>query len=269
MLGNLDVVQILRVGLAGLCFLLSLLAFWLIQREQQREGDPRHGILRAIYAFMVINLLAALLVYFGQRQKTAAASGELTSDDYLVDYTSYLFDATKWTPSTTAVYVTRSDFIRKVSASKKDFIIHYYTTGTKITWESLATTQSIQPTFDGPWQEPGDQKMHYDYHLQIGNEPTNWFGLVSSRFTFLDGFKDAQHEWWLANVAYPARTLSVVFRFPSDKHAKTLKVSNIVGENRQVPITDNPAVSSDGGYTEIWVGVNLEARTRIRFDWDW
>jgi hypothetical protein len=53
----LDVVVFPGVGLAGLCFLLSLLAFWLIQREQQREGDPRHGILRAIYTFMIINKL--------------------------------------------------------------------------------------------------------------------------------------------------------------------------------------------------------------------
>ena len=62
MLSGLNVVQILRVGLAGLCFLLALLAFWLIQREQQRPGDPRHGILRAIYTFMVINILSAILV---------------------------------------------------------------------------------------------------------------------------------------------------------------------------------------------------------------
>ena len=60
MFGPLDVVQILRVGLAGLCLLLSLLAFWLIQREQQREGDPRHGILRAIYTFMIINMLSVV-----------------------------------------------------------------------------------------------------------------------------------------------------------------------------------------------------------------
>jgi len=31
---NLDVLEILRLGLAGLCFLLSLLAFFLIYREQ-------------------------------------------------------------------------------------------------------------------------------------------------------------------------------------------------------------------------------------------
>jgi hypothetical protein len=59
---NLDVLQILRVGLAGLCFLLSLLAFFLIYREQSREGKPRAGITRAIYTFMGVNLVTAFLV---------------------------------------------------------------------------------------------------------------------------------------------------------------------------------------------------------------
>jgi hypothetical protein len=59
---NLDVLGILRVGLAGLCFLLSLLAFFLIYREQGREGMPRVGITRAIYTFMAVNLVTAIIV---------------------------------------------------------------------------------------------------------------------------------------------------------------------------------------------------------------
>jgi hypothetical protein len=59
---NLDVLEILRLGLAGLCFLLSLLAFFLIYREQGREGKPREGITRAIYTFMAVNLVTALIV---------------------------------------------------------------------------------------------------------------------------------------------------------------------------------------------------------------
>ena len=59
---NLDVLEILRVGLAGLCFLLSLLAFFLIYREQGREGMPRVGITRAIYTFMAVNLVTAIIV---------------------------------------------------------------------------------------------------------------------------------------------------------------------------------------------------------------
>jgi hypothetical protein len=59
---NLDVLEILRLGLAGLCFLLSLLAFFLIYREQGREGKPREGITRAIYTFMAVNLVTAVIV---------------------------------------------------------------------------------------------------------------------------------------------------------------------------------------------------------------
>src|SRR5258708_6791836 len=59
---DVNVLEVLRVGLSGLCFLLSLLAFWLIWREQGRQGSPRKGILRTIYVFMAVNLLTALLV---------------------------------------------------------------------------------------------------------------------------------------------------------------------------------------------------------------
>jgi hypothetical protein len=271
MFQSLNVVQILRVGLAGLCFLLALLAFWLIQREQQRPGDPRSGILRAIYTFMVINILSALLVgvagYVEPKQKNPAAPGELTSADYLVDYTNYLVDATKWTPSASPVDVTRSDYVRKVSDTKSDFVIHYMTTGTEIKCTPL--THGTQPTFDGPWQVPGDQRQHYDYHLPVGNQPATWNELISSRFTFSDGFKNPGHEWWQANVAYPAKTLSVVLRFPANKPAKTLRVSRVIGDNRLQPITENPPVSPDEGHTYMWVGVHLEGRTRIQFDWEW
>ena len=67
-----NVVEILKVGLSGLCFLLSLLAFWLIHREQQRAAAPRKAILRSIYIFMASNLLVAVLValasYVSSRQ---------------------------------------------------------------------------------------------------------------------------------------------------------------------------------------------------------
>jgi hypothetical protein len=61
-LQQLDVLEILRLGLGGLCFMLSLLAFWLIHREQKRPGTPRRGLMRAIYVFMGVNFFAAMLV---------------------------------------------------------------------------------------------------------------------------------------------------------------------------------------------------------------
>ncbi|WP_156829910.1 peptidoglycan-binding domain-containing protein [Methylovulum miyakonense] len=59
---GLPIVDILQVGLSGLCFLLSVLSFQLIYREQHREANPRKGILHSIYVFMGTNFLVAILV---------------------------------------------------------------------------------------------------------------------------------------------------------------------------------------------------------------
>jgi hypothetical protein len=83
MFQNLNVVEILRVGISGLLFLFSLLAYNLINREQQRDGYPRQGIVKSIYAFMTINFLGAVLVFasgfFGpcNDPKIAAEQAEL------------------------------------------------------------------------------------------------------------------------------------------------------------------------------------------------
>lgn len=77
-LTNLNVVEILRVGLAGLCFLLSLLAFWLIRLEQQRKEAPRPGILRATYVFMLVNLAVAILVATAAQLGKPDVSGDVT-----------------------------------------------------------------------------------------------------------------------------------------------------------------------------------------------
>ena len=63
------------------------------------------------------------------------------------------------TPSTKSVYVTHSDFVRKVSDIKSDFVIHYVTTGKEINCQPL--TLGIKPTFDGAWRVAGDQHQHY------------------------------------------------------------------------------------------------------------
>ena len=54
--------EILQTGLAGLCFLLALLAFRLISQEQKRDANPRKGILRTIYLFIAANFVTAVLV---------------------------------------------------------------------------------------------------------------------------------------------------------------------------------------------------------------
>lgn len=58
----MDPVAILRIGVSGLIFFLSLWSYRLISQEQSRSGSPRKGILRTIYVFLSANLLFALLV---------------------------------------------------------------------------------------------------------------------------------------------------------------------------------------------------------------
>lgn len=61
-LKNLDFVQILSIGISGFGFLLILLAFLLISKEQARTGEPRAGILSTIRYFMGLNLVSIIVV---------------------------------------------------------------------------------------------------------------------------------------------------------------------------------------------------------------
>src|SRR5271169_945241 len=98
MLSNLNVLEILRLGLGGFCFLLSLLSFWLIRQEQARPSDPRRGILQVIYSFMTANLVSAILVaglgYLAQKKAVNAAE-PLSAKTYLVRHTELMVDLTQ------------------------------------------------------------------------------------------------------------------------------------------------------------------------------
>lgn len=61
-LENLDFVQILSLGIFGFGFLLILLAFLLIFKEQGRSGEPRAGILSTVRYFMGIDLTRDVVV---------------------------------------------------------------------------------------------------------------------------------------------------------------------------------------------------------------
>jgi hypothetical protein len=268
---DLNVLEILRLGLAGLCFLLSLLAFWLINREQQRPGSPRKGILQAIYTFMSANLVTALLVgvagYLGPQQRKTTT--ELDAKTYLAENTSFMVDLTKWTEKTLGpVEVTRTDGIRKVSDTPDDYVVPYLTSGDNgITAEFLSHSY-LEPQFL-PDPQPGDPRKHYIYKVPMVSKPVGDFEMVSSRFTFLNGFKDPEHEWWEASAAYPSKSLSVVVRFANSKPCKKIAVYKIPGIGGREPMTDNQPVLSNGGIIAMWTGLNLEGRSRIHFDWDW
>jgi hypothetical protein len=271
-LENINVLEILRVGLAGLCFLLSLLSFWLIQREQQKDGDPRKGILQAIYTFMLVNLVTAALVaasgYLGLRQPSKSAADELGATTYLTDTLSFFVDLTKWTEQGHGpVEITRSDMIRKVSDTRDNYEVPYFTTGTSIDAKFLS--HSIQPDFDGPTEQHGAAGKHYLYKIAIGGQPPGYTELVSTMFTFPNGFKDANSEWWQASIAYPSKTVSVVIRFPANKPCKRISVFKIPGIGDQKPIKENEPVLSNEKMIANWVGLDFEGKSRIEFNWDW
>jgi hypothetical protein len=272
-LANLNVLEILRVGLAGLCFLLSLLAFWLIQREQQRASSPRKGILRAIYAFMSVNLLTAMLVavagYFGPQRQRGMTSDNLGAKTYLTDRLTFLVDFTKWQAQVGGpVEITRTDGIHKVSATRDDYVIPYFTTGDGINAKFLSYSNP-KPEFV-PDVQPGFTGHHYLYKIQIGDEPAEFTELVSTMFTFLNGFKNSENDWWQASIGYPSKIVSVVMHFPDGKPCKQIhafKVSGIRGDKQ--PIKDNPPLVSNEGAIVTWVGLNLEENSRIQFNWEW
>lgn len=268
----LDVLEILRVGLAGLCFLLSLLSFWLIQREQRRESDPRKGILQAIYTFMLVNFVTATLVataaYLGPRRPSNGAGGELGAKTYLTDSLTFFVDLTKWQEQTQGpVEITRSDNIRKLSDTHDDYVIPYFTTGIGIDAKFLG--HSSQPEFDGPYEQHGSAGKHYSYKVPIGEEPPGYTEAVSTMFTFHSGFPSPKGLWWQASVFYPSKTVSVVIQFPANRPCTKIKAYKVPGIGEKVLIKDNQPVVSNEKIIATWVGLNIEGNSRIEFDWEW
>jgi|HubBroStandDraft_2_1064218.scaffolds.fasta_scaffold16942_2 hypothetical protein len=264
-----NILEILRLGLAGLCFLLSLLAFWLIYNEQRREGGPRRGVLRTIYAFIALNLVAALLVgaggYLGPRSESGKAD-DLNAKTYLVDHTWYLVDLTKWVEPVGPVDITRTDFIHKVSSTADDYVVPYFTSGTRI--DANFKNYSRVPKFE-PTTVEGSSGAHYLYKVPLGDRPAGTSETVSTIFTFPNGFKGEGATWWEASVQYPSRTVSVEIQFSPLKPCKSIQVFAIPGIGEKKPLTDNEPVLSNGGKMAMWVGENIDPSSRIHFAWDW
>lgn len=62
---GLDIVEILQIGVIGLGFLLALLAYHLLTKEQKQKV-PRTNILRSIYVFMFFSIALCLIGVFSQ-----------------------------------------------------------------------------------------------------------------------------------------------------------------------------------------------------------
>ncbi len=59
-LADLNVVSILQMGVTGLGFLLALLAYWLLSKEQ-RQDKPRPSILQSVRVFMAFSFSLCLI----------------------------------------------------------------------------------------------------------------------------------------------------------------------------------------------------------------
>jgi hypothetical protein len=271
-LSNLNILEILRLGLSGLSFMLSLLAFWLIHREQQRAASPRKGILHAIYTFMAVNFLTAVLVaiagYLGPQQQRSTAIDGLAAKTYLTESLAFLVDLTKWKEDAHGpVEITRTDSIHKVSDTRESYVIPYYTTGNDISAKFLS--YSDPPEFV-PDDQPGFAGKHYLYKIRVGDEPAGFTETVSTMFAFQTGFPNPTNEWWQASVAYPSKTISVVIRFPENKPCKKISAFRMQGiRGDKQPLRKNEPLVSNEGAIVTWVGLNIDGNSRIEFDWEW
>jgi len=62
---GLNIVEILQIGVIGLGFLLALLAYHLLTKEQKQKV-PRTNIIRSIYVFMFFSIVLCLIGVFSQ-----------------------------------------------------------------------------------------------------------------------------------------------------------------------------------------------------------
>jgi hypothetical protein len=72
---NINVYEILSYGVIGLGFLLALLAYRLLTREQKQE-NPRNAILTAIYIFMVFSVVLCIIGFADNSKPTQPQTGE-------------------------------------------------------------------------------------------------------------------------------------------------------------------------------------------------
>ncbi len=205
-IAGLPIVDILRVGLSGLCFLLAFLAYQLIGKEQERGGSPRRGILRIIQVFIASNLLAGILCAISGyivRSPVPTCTPELVGS-YVPDSVFFIVDLEGWQPEGKGpVVVTRADHVRKITPKNEDYVIPYFTTGDSIRCDPMPGP--TRPTFVRNNSPELKGRVQYDYRLPIGHQPAGYSEMVTSKFTFPTGFKNPQKEWWQARIAYPTK----------------------------------------------------------------
>jgi hypothetical protein len=130
---QLPIVEILQVGLPGLCFLLSLFGYSLL-RSEQKKVHPRAIMLRSIRGFNWTSLFVGMLVAAAAfAQSYFVKSGPLPEPEpaggYIVDQCVFEVDFTEWKPVETnkiaipssPVKITRSENLRKNTGENKNY----------------------------------------------------------------------------------------------------------------------------------------------------
>jgi len=277
---QLPIVEILQVGLPGLCFLLSLFGYSLLRGEQKKE-QPREIMLKSIRGFNWTSLVVGVLVAsaaFAQSYFVKSGPNPVTepAGDYIVEQCVYEVDFRQWTPvetnkvdiASSPVKVTRSENLRKSTDENKSYLIPFYTTGAKIDCNPLQFP--MRPVFQAV-QTPGDnpKQKAYQFEIPIGNQVKGYKTSLMTEFIFWNGFRDPEHEWWAASVKYPTKQIQATFQFPTNKPCKSISVWRKDGISAEVELRDTPAIISQDGKKVVWMGENLPGDCRVFFKFDW
>lgn len=277
---NLPVVEILKLGLSGFCFLLAYLSYDLLKKEQAKEY-PRDAILRLIQIFMGFALLLGILVgvlpLFGRggTEPPFPTPTPVVQTDYVLDYTFHKIDLSGFKPveqseiqtPRSIVFDDRVDYLRKTTTADKPFLLPYYTMGLSVECQPLR--YSVLPTFSSVINPGEPNKKSYEYSLSIGSNPIGHTEIVMNRFKFTNGFRDPNNEWWIASVKYPTKAVAVLMIFPTNKPCKSINAYRQQGISERGRILDNPPIIANEGKYIYWLGTDEKADSKIQFEWQW
>lgn len=94
---KIDAEKILSFGVIGLGFLLALLAFWLLYKEQQK-ANPHKSMLTAIYAFMAFSLLLCLAGLASEFLRSSSAKAPVQSKAFAEILAEKRYEISRGTP---------------------------------------------------------------------------------------------------------------------------------------------------------------------------
>ena len=197
-----SVVEILKVGVSGFAFLMALLGYFLLRKEQDRDA-PRAQILNMIRFFVCATLVFGALVgatVLLQKTPIAQVSEEPGHEGYayIVESSVYFVDLTYWkrvdgppTEKQSQVPVLRVDRVRKLKQVDEPYSLPFYSRGLEIGFEPLVSpVGGVTATFEKV-PPPPDYKIAYEFQVALQRQPIGFAGDLVNRFTFWNGFQNS------------------------------------------------------------------------------